>query len=64
MTISAYFYIRISFFRLVKVRNKNHDTPGMSSNCFEGHTLYVFEICAGVRNVYQRKFTQPWWVGV
>lgn len=38
MTLSAYFYVRISFFRLVKVRNKNHDTPEMSFSSFEGHT--------------------------
>ena len=43
MTISAYFYIRISFFSLVKVRNKNHDTQEMSSYSFEGHTSCVLK---------------------
>lgn len=38
MTISAYFYIKISFLRLATVRNKNHNTPEMNSNSFEGHT--------------------------
>lgn len=63
MTLSAYFCIRISFFRLVEVRNKNHDAPEMSFSSFEGHTSSFFETPAGVKNVHQRKFTQHWWIG-
>lgn len=43
MTISVYFYSMISFFSLVKVRNKNHDIPERSSNSFEGHTACVLK---------------------